>query len=88
MVRRDMCTKYDGLALKQIQRNERVGRFIGVVEEVMMLKRKQEALEKQYRFVVLPDGKFRKHWDAIMLLGLMYVSLFTPFQLSYLSDHT
>jgi potassium voltage-gated channel Eag-related subfamily H protein 7 len=36
--------------------------------------------------VVTPNGNFRMGWDLTMMVGLAFVALFTPFQMSFLQD--
>ncbi|OQR98670.1 voltage-gated ion channel superfamily [Achlya hypogyna] len=64
--------------------NYHLGSFIGVVNEVMSLRKKEKELHIKY--VVLPDGSFRKVWDGILIACLSYVAVFLPLQLSFLSD--
>lgn len=49
----------------------------------------RKTVESQQRFgVILPDGKLRMVWDILMLHSLMFVAIFTPFQMSFLQrDH-
>jgi len=49
----------------------------------------RKTVESQQRFgVILPDGKFRMTWDILMMHCLMFVAVFTPFQMSFLQhDH-
>jgi len=43
----------------------------------------------KYRFIVLPNSRFRTTWDTILLVLLTYVALFTPFQIALLgAEHT
>lgn len=45
----------------------------------------RKTVESQQRFgVILPDGKFRMTWDILMMHCLMFVAVFTPFQMSFL----
>ncbi|OQR81794.1 voltage-gated ion channel superfamily [Thraustotheca clavata] len=49
--------------------NYHLGSFIGVVNEVIALKKKEKELKIKY--VVLPDSTFRKVWDAILITCLV-----------------
>jgi hypothetical protein len=45
----------------------------------------RKTVESQRRFgVVLPNGNFRMVWDLIMLVSLIFVAIFTPFEMSFL----
>lgn len=66
--------------------NNAIGKYIGTVDAVMDEKRRRDALEKQYRFVVFPDSSFRKNWDGVVVLCLVYVALYTPYQVAFLGD--
>ncbi|KDO30011.1 hypothetical protein SPRG_19857 [Saprolegnia parasitica CBS 223.65] len=64
--------------------NYLLGSFIGVANEVMALRKKRK--EQLAKYVVLPDSSFRKVWDAVLIVSLLYVAIFLPLQLSFLSD--
>ncbi|KAF0720264.1 Aste57867_451 [Aphanomyces stellatus] len=64
--------------------NYQLGGFIGVVNEVISTQKKEKDLKVQY--VVMPNSHFRKAWDIVMILCLIYVAMFLPMQLSFFSS--
>ena len=39
-----------------------------------------------YYYVVYPSSEFRRKWDILSMSMLLYVALFTPFQIAFLGD--
>ncbi|KAG9412580.1 hypothetical protein AC1031_015489 [Aphanomyces cochlioides] len=64
--------------------NYQLGGFIGVVNEVISTRKKETSLEMKW--VVMPNSKFRKTWDVILILCLIYVAIFLPLQLSFFAS--
>lgn len=66
------------------QRAATLGLFYGVVSEVQRHNDRMELLKR--RCIVLPGSKFRRFWDLLSLLLLMYVAIFTPVQIAFFGD--
>ncbi|CAK4086574.1 unnamed protein product [Aphanomyces euteiches] len=64
--------------------NYQLGGFIGVVNEVISTRKKETSQEMKW--VVMPNSKFRKSWDVILILCLSYVAIFLPMQLSFFAS--
>jgi hypothetical protein len=59
----------------------------GIGDMISKAIAERKTVESQQRFcVVLPDGKFRMAWDIMMMHCLIFVAVFTPFQMSFLQD--
>ena len=57
----------------------------GIDDMISKAIAERKTVESQQRFcVVLPDGKFRMAWDILMMHCLIFVAIFTPFQMSFL----
>jgi hypothetical protein len=48
----------------------------------------QKLLEKKPRYILLPDNKFKRGWNVIMILLLAYVATFVPFNICFNLDFT
>jgi hypothetical protein len=35
------------------------------------------------KYLINPDGKFKKAWDIIMILGLVYLSTYGPYRVAF-----
>ena len=44
---------------------------------------KLKLIEQKSVFVLLPDNRFRKVWDTLMILLLGYVAVWMPIQVSF-----
>ena len=72
----------------QYSRNKRggsQGSLLGVISEGLRRQRKS-SITVDSQFVVMPNGVFRKYWDLITCLLLLYTALFTPVQMAFLSE--
>jgi len=59
----------------------------GIGDMISKAIAERKTIESQQRFcVVFPDGKFRMAWDIMMMHCLIFVAVFTPFQMSFLQD--
>ena len=62
-----------------------LGALIGVVAEKIHDSQIGPELTRQ-KYVVIPNSAFRRRWDSITLIGLLYTAIFTPVQISFLGD--
>ena len=72
----------------QYSRNKRggsQGSLLGVISEGLRRQRRS-SITVDSQFVVMPNGSFRKYWDLITCLLLLYTALFTPVQMAFLSE--
>ena len=68
-----------------IHHHSMVGSFMAVVAEVIEKIRHRRTREYQ-SFVVTPGDRFRKKWDIITILMLLYSAWFTPIQIAFFGD--
>ena len=72
------------LTAEHEQRANNLGLFYGIVAEA---KRSDENLSLyENRCLVLPNSSFRRVWDIVSLVLLLYVALFTPVQIAFYGD--
>lgn len=59
-----------------------------VVMQVVVFnaKNKERRLQTTGIWVILPDGTFRRRWDLIMTVLLVFISVFTPYQLAFMRE--
>ena len=62
-----------------------MGALLGVVAETLHTLALDSNIRSSY-WVILPSSSFRRKWDAITMLGLLYTAIFTPVQISFLGD--
>ena len=86
--------------LKQQQRSQRIitsaastkradtiGSFVAIATEQQIQKSRSKLQDTHACcFILLPDAPFRQKWDLFCLLLLLYVSIVTPFSISFLGD--
>ncbi len=73
-----------GTDARMEHRASTLGLFYGVVAEA---QRHNEHMKSfQSRWIVLPASTFRRSWDILSLLLLVYVALFTPVQIAFYGD--
>ena len=72
------------LTAEHEQRANNLGLFYSIVAEA---KRSNENLSLyENRCLVLPNSSFRRTWDIVSLVLLLYVALFTPVQIAFYGD--
>jgi hypothetical protein len=66
------------------RRASNLGQFFGILSEA---KRNKKYM-KQFsgRCLVIPHSAFRRWWDVLSLILLLYVALFTPVQIAFYGD--
>jgi hypothetical protein len=66
------------------RRANNLGLFYGIVSETA---RHEKHMEKfRHRCLVLPHTCFRRFWDMVTLILLLYVALFTPVQIAFYGE--
>jgi potassium voltage-gated channel Eag-related subfamily H protein 7 len=69
----------------RMKRSGSQGSLFAVISEGLRLKKKHHVYVES-KCVVMPDGSFRKYWDCLTCLLLVYTALFTPVQMAFLTD--
>ena len=78
------CNTSPGTDARMEHRASTLGLFYGVVAEA---KRHNEHMKTfRSRWIVLPSSTFRRSWDILSLLLLVYVALFTPVQIAFYGE--
>ena len=62
-----------------------LGALIGVVAEKIHDNQIDPVLGRGAG-IVMPNSAFRRRWDMVTLLGLVYTAIFTPVQITFLGD--
>ena len=62
-----------------------LGALLGVVAEKIYDNQMDPALQLK-KFVVMPNSPFRRRWDMVTMVGLLYTAIFTPVQIAFLGD--
>jgi hypothetical protein len=62
-----------------------LGALLGVVSEASHAKGFDSNISSNC-FVILPSSTFRRKWDLITMVGLFYVAVYTPVQITFLSN--
>lgn len=63
----------------------RMARKVAIMSFTNNMGKKKDRRIKEHRCIIYPHGRFRKVWDFMLMVLLVYVVLLTPFQVSFMT---